>query len=62
MKEKQHQPKNESHNDQQRLSEYKNEHCDKVLKSELSQFCGRQPLKKLNEYGLLRQTISLQIF
>ena len=26
MKEKQHQPKNESHNDQQRLSEYKNEH------------------------------------
>ena len=36
--------------------------CDKVLKSELSQFCGRQPLKKLNECGLLRQTISLQIF
>ena len=26
MKEKQHQPKNESHNDLQRLSEYKNEH------------------------------------
>ena len=26
MKEKQHQPKNDSHNDQQRLSEYKNEH------------------------------------
>ena len=24
--------------------------------------CGRQPLKKLKGYGLLKQTISLQIF
>ena len=27
-----------------------------------SKFCGRQPLKNLKGYGLLKQTISLQIF
>ena len=35
---------------------------DKVFKSRLSKFCGRQPLKKLNRCGLLKQIISLQIF
>ena len=35
---------------------------DKVFKSGLSKFCGRQPLKNLKGYDLLKQTISLQIF
>ena len=35
---------------------------DKFFKSGLSKFCGRQPLKNLKGYGLLKQTISLQIF
>ena len=35
---------------------------DKVFKSGLSKFCGRQPLKNLKGYGLLKQTISLQNF
>ena len=35
---------------------------DKVFKSALSKFCGRQLLKNLKEYGLLKQIISLQIF
>ena len=29
------------------------------FKSGLSKFCGRQPLKNLKGYGLLKQTISL---
>ena len=28
----------------------------------LSEICGRQPLKNLNWYGLLRHTISPQVF
>ena len=35
---------------------------DKVFKNGPSKICGRQPLKKLKGYGLLKQTISLQIF
>ena len=35
---------------------------NKVFKSRLSTFCGRQPLTTLKGYGLLRRTISLQIF
>ena len=35
---------------------------DKVFKSGASKIRGRQPLKHLKEYGLLKQTISLQIF
>ena len=35
---------------------------DKVLKNGPSKICGRQPLKNLKGYGLLKQTISLQIF
>ena len=35
---------------------------DKVLKSGPSKICGRQSLKNLKGYGLLKQTISLQIF
>ena len=35
---------------------------DKVFKNEPSDICGRQPLKNLKGYGLLKQTISLQIF
>ena len=35
---------------------------DKVFKSGLSKFCGRQPLKNLKGYGLLQQTISLEVF
>ena len=35
---------------------------DKVFKNRLNKFCGRQPLKNLKGYGLLKQTISLQIF
>ena len=32
---------------------------DRVFKSGLTKFCGRQPLKNLKGYGLLKQTISL---
>ena len=35
---------------------------DKVFKSGPSKICGRQTLKNLKEYGLLKQTISFQIF
>ena len=35
---------------------------DKVFRNEPSKICGRQPLKYLKGYGLLRQTISLQMF
>ena len=35
---------------------------DKVFKGGPSKICGRQPLKNLKGYGLLKQTISLQIF
>ena len=35
---------------------------DKVFKNGPNKICGRQPLKILKWYGLLRQTISLQIF
>ena len=35
---------------------------DKVFKSGPSKICGRQPLKNLKGYGLLRQIIFLQFF
>ena len=35
---------------------------DKVSNNGPSKICGKQPLKKLNWYGLLRQSIPLQIF
>ena len=35
---------------------------DKVFKSGLSKFCGRQPLKNFRGYGLLKQTISSKFF
>ena len=35
---------------------------DKVSKSGLSKYCGRQPLKNFKGYGLLKLTISLKIF
>ena len=35
---------------------------DKVFKNEPSKISQRQPLKNLKGYGLLKQTISLQIF
>ena len=35
---------------------------DKVFKNRPSEICGREPLKDLKWYGLLKQTISLQIF
>ena len=35
---------------------------DKAFKNGPSKICGRQPLKKLKGYVLLKQTISLQIF
>ena len=35
---------------------------DKVFKNWPSKICGRQPLKNLKWYSLLRQTISLKIF
>ena len=35
---------------------------DKVFKSGPSKICGRQLLKNLKGYGLLKQTISLQDF
>ena len=31
---------------------------DKAFKSGLSEFCGRQPLKNLKGYGLLKHTLS----
>ena len=34
--------------------------CDKLFKNGLRKICGRQPLKNLKWYGLLKQTISLQ--
>ena len=34
----------------------------KVFKNEPRKVCGRQLLKKLTQYSLLRQTMSLQIF
>ena len=33
-----------------------------ILKNRPSTICGRQPVKILKGYGLLKQTISLQIF
>ena len=33
-----------------------------IQKNGVSKICGRQPLKSLKEYGLLKQTISLPIF
>ena len=35
---------------------------DKEFKSGLSKLCGKQPLKNLKSYGLLKQPISLHIF
>ena len=35
---------------------------DKVFKSGLSKFCGRQPLKNFKGYGLLKEKISLEFF
>ena len=35
---------------------------DKVFKSGVIKFYGRQPLKKLKGYGSLKQTTSFQIF
>ena len=35
---------------------------DKVLKNGPSKICGRESLKNLNGYGLLKQTISFQDF
>ena len=35
---------------------------NKVFKSGVSKFCGRQPLEKFKRYGLFKQTISLEIF
>ena len=35
---------------------------DKIFKNGLNKICGRHPSKNLNEYGLLKQTILLQIF
>ena len=35
---------------------------DKVFKNRPSEICRRQPLKNLKLYGLLKQTMSLQIF
>ena len=33
-----------------------------IFKNGSSKYCGRQPLKNLKEYGLLKQIIFLQIF
>ena len=33
-----------------------------MFKSEPSKICGRQPLKNLKRYGLLKQTISFKFF
>ena len=35
---------------------------DKVFKNGLSEICGRQFLKNLKVYGMLKQTISLRSF
>ena len=35
---------------------------EKVFKNGPSKICGRQPIKTLKGYGLLKQAISLQIF
>ena len=35
---------------------------EKVFKSAPSKICGREPLKNLKGYGLVKQAISLQIF
>ena len=35
---------------------------DKAFKNGPSKICGRQPLKNLKSYGLLKQAISIQIF
>ena len=35
---------------------------DKAFKNGPSKICGKQPLKILKRYGLLKQTISHQIF
>ena len=35
---------------------------DKVFKNVPSKICGRQSLKKLKRYGLLKETISIQFF
>ena len=35
---------------------------DKVLKNGPSEICGRQTLKNLKRYALLKQIISLEIF
>ena len=35
---------------------------DKVFNSGLNKFCGRQPLKKLKGYRILKQTISFKFF
>ena len=35
---------------------------DKLFENGLSKFCGRQPLKNLKGYGLLKHTITLQNF
>ena len=32
--------------------------CDKVFKNEPGKICGRQPLKNLKGYGLLKQVLS----
>ena len=35
---------------------------DKIFKNGQSKICGRQPLNNLERYGLLKHTISHQIF
>ena len=35
---------------------------DRVFNKGQSKFCERQPLKKLKGYGVVKQTISIQIF
>ena len=47
---------------QEHFSHTANVKWDKVFKNGQSKTCGRQPLKKLKLYGLLKQTVSLQIF
>ena len=32
--------------------------CDKVFKNEPGKICGREPLKNLKGYGLLKQVLS----
>ena len=39
-----------------------NNNWDKVLKNGRSKICGRQPLKYLKGYGLLKQNYSLKFF